>query len=306
MTIVSDEKLFAIVLYSTFVNNEHLPSVRDIWKNSWVTGTSGALVIGLVGAIVVPLILAAIICVLGFGVEGVAAGSFGAWFMSLYGGMIARGSLISLLQSIGAAGLGTLGTSLSSSFGAAIGILIGAIGGSNLATYFKEMDLNDSENKIFGSLVHIEQNTYQNNHHMVIFTLMPALLYNDTLLRCFFETFIPSSPFANSKLFRFDFMENDLLLKSEKERLNRAIHNLLIDNYEKSRIEYIFRDNYLAGIKLGLNGYKSSNDKVNLLADIWQLINGNIVLDIDIDKIRDKFHDQIQNLSNYFHDKFNL
>ncbi|CAB4377167.1 unnamed protein product [Rhizophagus irregularis] len=308
MTIlVSDAKLFAIVLYSTFVNNEHLPSVRDIWKNSWVTGASGALVIGLVGAIVVPLILSAIICGLGFGVEGVVAGSFGSWFMSLYGGMIARGSLVSILQSIGAAGLGTLGTSISSSFGAAIGILIGAIGGSNLATYFKEMDLNDSENKIFGSLVQIEQNTYQNNHHMIVFTLMPALLYNETVLRCFFETFIASSSFVESKLFRFNFKENNLSkLKSEQEKVNHTAYNLLIGNDKEFKVKSIFHNDLLIGYNLNLNNYQSSNDKVKLLADIWKLINGNIVLDIDIDKIRDQFHDQIQSLLNYFHGGFKL
>ncbi|PKK79173.1 hypothetical protein RhiirC2_727889, partial [Rhizophagus irregularis] len=82
------------------------------------------------------------------------------------------------------------------------------------------MDLNDSENKIFGSLVQIEQNTYQNNHHMIVFTLMPALLYNETVLRCFFETFIASSSFVESKLFRFNFRENNLSkLKSEQEKV---------------------------------------------------------------------------------------
>ncbi|PKC15956.1 hypothetical protein RhiirA5_407576 [Rhizophagus irregularis] len=53
--------------------------------------------------------------------------------MSLYGETIARGNLVSILQSIGAAGLGTLGNFLSSSFGAAIG----AIGGSNLAVFIE-------------------------------------------------------------------------------------------------------------------------------------------------------------------------
>src|SRR2546430_1929416 len=137
MTIlVSDKKLFVIVLYSAFVNNEFLIPVRDIWKNPWVTGTAGAMAIGLVGALVAPVILSAIIYGLGFGAGGIAANSFGSWFMSLSGGMVARGSLLSILQSIGAAGLGTLGTLISSGLGAAIGILIGAIGGSKLAKYF--------------------------------------------------------------------------------------------------------------------------------------------------------------------------
>ncbi|RGB37891.1 hypothetical protein C1646_740887 [Rhizophagus diaphanus] len=295
--LVSDEKLFAIILYSVFVNNKYLPSVRDIWKNSWIIGTSGALAIGLASAIVAPFIISAIIYALGFGTGGVAVNSFAAWFMSLYGGVIAHGSLVSILQSIGAAGLGPLGIFLSSSFGAAIGILIGAIGGSKLARYIEERDLIGVEKQMLKSLVQIEHNTYQNNHHMVIFTLMPALLYNDILLRCFFEIFISSSPFVNSKLFRFDFMENDLLkLKLEEERLNRIIHNLLIKNYEKSRIEYIFRDNYLVGLKLDLNGYKSSNLIVNTLVDVWNVINRNIVMSIDFYKFRDQIKDQINKI----------
>jgi Na+/phosphate symporter len=57
-----------------------------------------------------------------------------------------RRRLVSILQSIGAAGLGTLGTSISSSFGAAIGTLIGAIGGPKACNIFKR-------NQIFGRFV---------------------------------------------------------------------------------------------------------------------------------------------------------
>ncbi|RIA94510.1 hypothetical protein C1645_817869 [Glomus cerebriforme] len=141
--IVSDEQLF------------YIPPL-DIWNNPWVTGTAAASTTGLVGWLISPIILTAIINGLGFGAEGIAAGSFGAWFMSLYEGMVERESLLSVLQSFGAAGLGSLGTSISSGFGAAIGILIGAICGSELATHFNKMELNESENKMLGNLVQIE------------------------------------------------------------------------------------------------------------------------------------------------------
>ncbi|CAB4377162.1 unnamed protein product [Rhizophagus irregularis] len=65
-----------------------------------------------------------------------------------------RGRLVSILQSIGAAGLGTLGTSISSSFGAAIGTLIGAIGGPKACNIFKR-------NQIFGRF-DFKENNYQN------------------------------------------------------------------------------------------------------------------------------------------------
>src|ERR1043166_5937431 len=121
--IVTDKKLFAIILYSAFVNHGFLISGRDIWKDLWVTEIAGESAITLVG-LFVPVILSAIIFALGFGPEGVAAGSFGSWFMSLYGGVIPRGSLVSVLQSIGAAGLGPLGKALVG----ALKILIGAVG----------------------------------------------------------------------------------------------------------------------------------------------------------------------------------
>jgi hypothetical protein len=305
--LISDEKLLTIVIYSAFVNNELLSSIRDIWKNPWITGTSGALAIGLVGALVAPFILSAIIYALGFGKVGIAAKSFASWYMSLHGGMVARGSLLSILQSIGTAGLGTFGISISSSFGAAVGILIGAIGGSKLTAYFGEMDLNGTEIQLLERFVQIEENIYQNNS-IIIFTLMPALLYNDTILKCFFETFVTSSPFANSKLFRFDFIENNLLkLKSEEERVNHTVYNLLINDYEKSRIEYTFRDNYfLTGYKLNLSGYKPSNLVVNTLVEIWNAINGNVVMDMDFNKFRNQIKDQINKIDiNEFYNQFN-
>ncbi|CAB4377166.1 unnamed protein product [Rhizophagus irregularis] len=301
--ILSDKKLFAIVLYSAFVKNKFLIPNRDIWENAWVIGISGAIALGLVGALIAPFILSAIIEALGFGVEGIAAESFASWFMSLYEGTIVRGSLVSILQSIGAAGLGTLGTTISSGFGAAIGTLIGAIGGSKLASYLREMDLNETEKQMLGSFIKIEESVYQNNDIIMIFTLMPALLYNDTILKCFSETFISCSPFANSKLFRFNFKENKL--KSEEERVNNTVYNLLIDNCNKSRIEYIFHDDYLVGYNLNLIDYKPSNLMTNLLVEVWNIINGNIIINIpDIDKIRDQINDQIHKIDiNKFNSK---
>ncbi|GBB89205.1 hypothetical protein RclHR1_01590010 [Rhizophagus clarus] len=302
--LVSDEKLFVIVLFSAFVNNNYITSVRDVWKNPWVIGTAGALSIGLV-ALVAPFILSAIINALGFTAEGVLAGSFGAWFMSLYKGIIARGSLVSILQSIGAAGLGALGIILSSGFGAAIVILLGAIYAPKLAKYIKEMELNRTEEHTLESFVQIEENIYQDKNKIIIFKLKPALLYNDKILKCFLETFKSTSLFANSKLFRLDFIDDDLLrLKSEEERLNNIIHNLLIDDdCEKSRIEFIFHDNYLVGCKLNLSGYKPSDPKINLLVEIWKVLNGNVV-NIDFHKLRDQIKGQIDKIDiNKFFDQ---
>ncbi|GES87213.1 interferon alpha-inducible protein 27-like protein 1 [Rhizophagus clarus] len=297
--ILSDKKLFSIILYSAFVNHKYLTPVRDVWEEPWVIGISAALTLGLVGAIVAPIIVTAIIYALGFAAGGVLAGSFAAWFMSLYEGTIASGSLVSILQSIGAAGLGVLGTSISSGFGAAIGIIIGAISGSELTKYLSAIDLNSAEEQILGKLVQIQE-----NNNTDLFILMPALLYNDTILECFFDTFISSSLFANSKLFRFYFKETNLSkLKSEEERVNHTAYNLLIGNFTESRVKYIFHDNYLVGYDLNLTDFKSSNPMINLLVEIWNVINGNVVINIDINKIRDQISDQIHKINNQINDQ---
>ncbi|XP_064621100.1 interferon alpha-inducible protein 27, mitochondrial-like [Lineus longissimus] len=57
---------------------------------------------GLLSLVGVPLLLGAI----GFGAAGVTAGSLAALWQSTMGGTVAAGSLFSILQSIGAVGLG--------------------------------------------------------------------------------------------------------------------------------------------------------------------------------------------------------
>jgi len=45
--------------------------------------------------------------VIGFGAAGIAKGSAAAYWMSMYGGTVCSGSSVAILQSIGAAGLGS-------------------------------------------------------------------------------------------------------------------------------------------------------------------------------------------------------
>lgn len=56
--------------------------------------------VGATGVVAVPAILA----LLGFTPTGILAGSWAAWWMSLYGGKVAAGSLFSALQAVGATG----------------------------------------------------------------------------------------------------------------------------------------------------------------------------------------------------------
>ena len=55
---------------------------------------------------------------LGYTATGIAGGSTAAWMMSLYGGTVPSGSVVAVLQSIGAAGMGSVGTAITAAFGA--------------------------------------------------------------------------------------------------------------------------------------------------------------------------------------------
>jgi hypothetical protein len=81
-------------------------------KQAGVAVTSGA-----VGATVATYLTVPLVSALGFKAGGVAGGSFAAKLMTLYGGTIAKGSVVSLLQSAGA--LGTL--SVCTTVGIALG-----------------------------------------------------------------------------------------------------------------------------------------------------------------------------------------
>ena len=74
--------------------------------------------VGAVTAVVVfPFALAAA----GFTAAGITVGSLAAGMMSLYGGAVAAGSIVAVLQSIGAAGMGSVATAIVSYVGALLG-----------------------------------------------------------------------------------------------------------------------------------------------------------------------------------------
>ena len=60
---------------------------------------------------------------LGFTEAGVAARSTASWLMSRYGGQVTKGSVVSTLQSIGAAGMGPVGQAVVGVGGAIAGLL---------------------------------------------------------------------------------------------------------------------------------------------------------------------------------------
>lgn len=64
---------------------------------------------------------------LGFGAGGITGGSTAAWMMSTYGGNVAPGSVVATLQSIGAAGMGSVATTVVAGAGALHGYVIALI-----------------------------------------------------------------------------------------------------------------------------------------------------------------------------------
>jgi len=64
-----------------------------------------------------PLVIAG----LGFAPAGILGGNIAAWMMSLYGGTVLSGSIVAVLQSIGAVGMGSVATAIVGAIGATAG-----------------------------------------------------------------------------------------------------------------------------------------------------------------------------------------
>ncbi|CAG8848468.1 37808_t:CDS:1, partial [Gigaspora margarita] len=102
-----------------------------VLDNPKVALTLGGLILGPFGFI-------GLVGAAGFGSAGIAAGSLAAWMMSLQSGATAAGSLVAVLQSIGAAGLGMTGTLVTSTLGATIlGGLSALFTNETLTDWFK-------------------------------------------------------------------------------------------------------------------------------------------------------------------------
>ena len=73
------------------------------------------------GAAVAVFGLPFVVAHLGYTATGIVGGSIAAWMMSLYGGVVTKGSVVAVLQSIGAAGMGSVATAITAAFGAVVG-----------------------------------------------------------------------------------------------------------------------------------------------------------------------------------------
>ncbi|CAG8554190.1 4259_t:CDS:2, partial [Cetraspora pellucida] len=148
------------------------------------------------GSLLGPLAFVGAVGAIGFGSGGIAAGSFAAWMMSLNGGATAAGSLVAILQSVGAAGLGVTGTLIPSTTGATLlGIL------SPLTT--KKLDENPEKLAQLDNFVKIYDEGGENDEPTVVFEIHNKLLTNDNALDAFFKVFALVLPLTQTKRFKF-------------------------------------------------------------------------------------------------------
>ncbi|CAG8791493.1 649_t:CDS:1, partial [Racocetra persica] len=180
--------------------------------------TFGALTAG--GLLLGPLAAAGLVGAAGFGSGGIAAGSAAAWMMSLQGGATAAGSLVAILQSVGAAGLGVTGTLLSSTAGAAIL--------NGLSAYITN---NPEKLEILENFVKIYDEGGENDNLIVVFEIRNELLTNDEALDEFFKIFDLTLPLIKTKRFKFLIHE-----ECATEGLN-ILNNRFVTTYGEKCVE---------------------------------------------------------------------
>ena len=125
---MSDSKVntylvIVLLLYSscqTKANNDQNCDTTDYKTLGLIVG--GVIVGGTIAVVAAPVVVAG----LGFGSGGIAAGSVGASMMSSMA-PTAAGGMVATLQSVGAAGLGTAGTTLVAGTGGAVGGAVGKV-----------------------------------------------------------------------------------------------------------------------------------------------------------------------------------
>jgi len=86
-----------------------------------------------------------LVAALGFSTVGITASSIAAWMMSLYGGTVATGSVVAVLQSIGAAGMGSVATAI-------VGAIGGIAGGTTAETVRRSINNSDEQKKLVEGL----------------------------------------------------------------------------------------------------------------------------------------------------------
>ncbi|CAG8805776.1 4680_t:CDS:1 [Dentiscutata erythropus] len=228
MVQLSDSSLFKGTLLDSFEKNGYVsvpqPPPQNFFEKAkklvsdHPKATIGALTVG--GAVLGPLGFVGLVGAAGFGSGGIAAGSLAAWMMSLQGGATAAGSLVAILQSIGAAGLGMTGTLITSTAGATV---LGALA----------MKLNENPEGLaqLDNFVKIYDQNGENSQSIVVFEMRNKLLNNDKALDDFLKIFGLTKNIVKTKQFRF------LMDEAYSTRGFNILNNRLVTSYGKEHVE---------------------------------------------------------------------
>ncbi|RHZ57318.1 hypothetical protein Glove_390g16 [Diversispora epigaea] len=265
MVEISDLSLLKVAIYNAFVNYGHIHSPKPIWKNPWVIGGATALT----GVLLAPFAVT-IVGALGFGSGSIAAGSFAAWFMSLYGRNASSGNVWAILQSIGAVGLSKTGVITAGTTSVAIG--------GGLGKFFGDRTLSESEEKTFESFIKIElvEDCYSENYETivknskVILHLYKRVLENEKIVETFLQVILIVTHFTKSKYFDFMVDNQDIGVES----LKGCIYLLqkLIQTYNGTRVS-VLSENKVAGnvrgYSLDLSDYEVPSDLLPIIEE-WK------------------------------------
>ncbi|RIB20526.1 hypothetical protein C2G38_2035188 [Gigaspora rosea] len=232
MVQLSDSSLFKGALLDTFEKNGYVsapqpPSQNFFEKAKKLVSENPKAVIGVstVGGIILgPIAFIGLVGAAGFGSTGIAAGSLAAWMMSLQGGATAAGSLVAVLQSIGAAGLGMTGTLATGAAGASI------LNGLS-ALFTKKLNENPEGLVQLENFVKIYDQNDENGQSTVVFELKNKLLNNDKALEDFFKIFILTRSIVVTKQFNF------LMDEAHSTRILNTLNNRLVTTYGKENVK---------------------------------------------------------------------
>ncbi|CAG8642334.1 11918_t:CDS:1 [Gigaspora margarita] len=232
MVQLSDSSLFKGALLDSFEKNGYVstpqPPPQNFFEKAkkFVSDNPKAVIgVSAMGGILLgPFAFIGLVGAAGFGSTGIAAGSLAAWMMSLQGGATVAGSLVAVLQSIGAAGLGMTGSLATSAAGASI------LSGLS-ALFTKKLNENPEGLVQLEKFVKIYDQNDENGQSNVVFEMKNKLLNNDKALEDFFKIFNLTRSIVMTKQFNF------LMNEAYSTRNLNTLNNRLVTTYGKENVK---------------------------------------------------------------------
>ncbi|CAG8611546.1 13131_t:CDS:1 [Acaulospora morrowiae] len=169
------------------------------------------------GALLGPFAITGAVAALGFGQAGIVAGSTATWMMSLYRGYVTAGSLVSILQSVGAAGLGAGGV-IAANLGG------GVLGGAVASAISSILESNSDELRELETFLTIR---CENDAHTTMVLDINFTGNEDEKLLSLLRGFDLARQVAGSRVGQFKFIIGEG---------SNILYNFLVDNYGGDRV----------------------------------------------------------------------